>query len=231
MLDTSLMQLLWLASPALPVGGFSYSEGLEGAIEHGLVSSESDVIHWLADQLHLSLARSELPVLAQALLAWQTDHLERISELNQWILQTRESSELRAQTEQMGRSLTDVLRQQNKLTPVQTQYLAELAKTPIKALSYPVAFALAASRSGATAHNCLVCYAFGWAENLMQAAIKSMPIGQTAGQRILAALMQEIPLAANAALLVEHPAQQAFSPGLAILSSRHEVQYSRLFRS
>ena len=231
MLDVSLMQLLWLASPALPVGGFSYSEGLEGAIEHGVVSTEKDVITWLTDQLHLSLARSDLPVLAMALHAWQNDDFTRIAALNQWVLQTRESSELRAQTEQMGRSLTDVLRQQNKLTPPQTQYLAELAATPTKGLSYPVAFALAASRSGATAQNCLVCYAFGWAENLMQAAIKSMPIGQTGGQRILAALMQEIPVAANAALTVEYPLQQAFTPGLAVLSSRHEVQYSRLFRS
>ena len=231
MLDVSLMQLLWLASPALPVGGFSYSEGLEGAIEHGLVSTEQGVSAWLTDQLHLSLARSDLPVLAMALQAWHSDDFTRIAELNQWVLQTRESSELRAQTEQMGRSLTDVLRQQSKLTAPQTQYLAELAATPTKGLSYPVAFALAASRSGATAQNCLVCYAFGWAENLMQAAIKSMPIGQTGGQRILAALMQEIPLAANAALTVKYPLQQAFTPGLAVLSSRHEVQYSRLFRS
>jgi len=231
MLDTSLMQLLWLASPALPVGGFSYSEGLEAAIDNALVTEEADVVAWLGDQLHLSLARSDLPVLAMALRAWQASDFARVSDLNQWVLCTRESSELRAQTEQMGRSLTDVLRQQSKLTPEQTAFLASLHRTPQKALSYPLAFALAASGSGASARSCLVCYAFGWAENLMQAALKSMQLGQTAGQRILAGLMQAIPPAVAYALEVEYGQQQAFTPGIAIVSSRHEAQYSRLFRS
>jgi urease accessory protein len=231
MQDTSLMQLLWLASPALPVGGFSYSEGLEAAIDNALVGEEADVVVWLSDQLHLSLARSDLPVLAMALTAWQAADFQQVAELNQWVLCTRESSELRAQTEQMGRSLTDVLRQQNKITPAQTDFLAALQTRPQKALTYPVAFALAASRSGASTQSCLVCYAFGWAENLMQAAIKSMPLGQTAGQRILAALMQQIPAAVENAMAVEYGQQQAFTPGIAILSSRHEAQYSRLFRS
>ena len=231
MQDTSLMQLLWLASPALPVGGFSYSEGLEAAVDNALVAEEADVVAWLADQLHLSLARADLPVLALALAAWKTDDFTRAADLNRWILCTRESSELRAQTEQMGRSLTDVLRQQSKLSPAQTDFLATLQTSAQRALTYPLAFALAASRSGASTQSCLVCYAFGWAENLMQAAIKSMPLGQTAGQRILAALMHEIPSAVEHAMGVEYGQQQAFTPGIAIVSSRHEAQYSRLFRS
>ena len=62
-----LLQLIWLASPALPIGGFSYSEGLESAIEHGWVHDETSVADWLADQLHLSQARGDLSVVAQAL--------------------------------------------------------------------------------------------------------------------------------------------------------------------
>ena len=106
----SLLQLLWLASPALPVGGFSYSEGLEAAIEAGAVKDEGGAQIWLLDQLHLCLGRSELPLLAQAIVAWAAHDAARIAALNAWALTTRESGELRRQTEQMGRSMLEWLR-------------------------------------------------------------------------------------------------------------------------
>src|SRR5882724_3013573 len=99
----SLLQLMWLASPALPVGGFSYSEALEAAVEAGLVTTETDARAWLRDQLHLGLARSDLAVCAKAFLAWQRDDRADIAELNDWVTTTRETSELRQQTQQMGR--------------------------------------------------------------------------------------------------------------------------------
>jgi urease accessory protein len=223
--DSSLLQLMWLASPALPIGGFSYSEGLEAAVESCRVTTESEATAWLLDQLELSLARGELAVLAQAILAWQAADASRITVLNSWVLQTRESSELRAQTEQMGRSLLEWLRNHTTATASQIDLLAELQPT------YPLAFALAASATGAPVRECLLAYAFGWAENMVQAAIKSVPLGQSAGQRILSALTAAIPAAIEHALAVPDHARQAFSPMLAILSARHEVQYSRLFRS
>ena len=94
-----------------------------------------------------------------------------------------------------------------------------------------MAYALAASATGAPLRECLLAYAFGWAENMVQAAIKSVPLGQSAGQRILSALTAEIPAAVDHALAVTDDTRQAFAPMLAILSSQHEVQYSRLFRS
>ncbi|MEX1165903.1 MAG: urease accessory UreF family protein, partial [Hydrogenophaga sp.] len=100
-----LLQLLWLASPALPVGGFSYSEGLEAAVDGGLVTDEASATAWLLDQLHLGLARSDLAVVAQAIPAWRSNDLARITELNDWVLLTRETQEFRLQVEQMGRSL------------------------------------------------------------------------------------------------------------------------------
>ena len=225
MLDASLMQLMWLASPALPIGGFSYSEGLEAAVDTGMVSTEEEAAAWLVDQLHLGLARGELPVVAQAWQAWHAHDTDTIASLNAWVLHTRESAELRAQTEQMGRSLLEWLR--NHTTASATQIATLAAQDP----SYPLAFALAAASTGAPQRACLAAYAFGWAENMAQAAIKSVPLGQSAGQRILSAISAAIPNALDAALAVPPGAQQAFTPMLAILSAQHEVQYSRLFRS
>jgi urease accessory protein len=223
--DTAFMQLMWLASPALPIGGFSYSEVLEAAVESGRVTNEAEAATWLMDQLHLSLSRSDLAAVAQGIAAWRADDTARIAQLNAWVLQTRESGELRAQTEQMGRSLLEWLRKHTTATPEQIAALAAMDA------SYPMAFALAASATGAPLRECLLTYAFGWAENLAQAAIKSVPLGQSSGQRILSALAAEIPAAVDHALTLDDATRQAFSPLLAILSSQHEVQYSRLFRS
>ncbi len=225
MLDSSLMQLMWLASPALPIGGFSYSECLEAAVDTGRAATESEASTWLVDQLHMTLARSELPAVAQAIAAWRADDQARIGRLNAWVLQTRESAELRAQTEQMGKSLLEWLKNHTTATPAQIALLAGQEPT------YLIAFALAASATHAPVRECLLAFAFGWAENMMQAAIKAVPLGQSAGQRILSALTAEIPAAVDHALSVNDETRQAFSPMLAILSSRHEVQYSRLFRS
>ncbi len=221
----SLLQLIWLASPALPVGGFSYSEGLEAGVDRGGVATESVAADWLSDQLHLSLARGDLAVIAQAIPAWRSKDLVRVKALNDWVLQTRETSELRLQAEQMGRSLLEWLRNHQSISDAHLQVCAQLPPT------YPVAFALAASPLDAGVPDCLTAYAFGWAENMMQAALKSVPLGQSAGQRILARLAAEIPAAITTAMALEDQDRQAFSPMLAILSSQHETQYSRLFRS
>ncbi len=230
---TSLLQLIWLASPALPVGGFSYSEGLEAAILRAQTAPEniadntdnSWISQWLIDQLQLTLARGDLAVIAQAIPAWRGSNFIRVTELNDWLLQTRETSELRAQTEQMGRSLCHWLHNHDGVDAAHLGHCERLPPT------YPVAFALAAAQTEASARDCLLTYAFGWAENMAQAAIKSVPLGQTAGQRILARLSQAIPASVQAAMDLPEDERQAFSPMLAILSSQHETQYSRLFRS
>jgi urease accessory protein len=218
----SLLQLIWLASPALPVGGFSYSEGLEAAIEWAGVGNEDAAADWLAGQLHLSLARSDLAVVAQAIGAWRNGESARIRELNGWVFQTRESAEFRLQTEQMGRSFVEWL----KLRHADAAAIFDTLPA-----SYPIAFAFAASRTEAPVRDACLAFAFGWAENMAAAAVKAVPLGQSAGQRILGRLAAEIPAAVDRALALADDERQAFSPMLAVLSARHETQYSRLFRS
>lgn len=224
----SLLQLIWLASPALPVGGFSYSEGLEVAVDRAGVTTEAAAASWLLEQLTLTQARGDMAALHAALQAWRAGDHARVRRLNDWVLHTRESSEMRLQTEQMGKSLGDWLRNQHSGDTAAMHDIAVLAALPP---TYPVAFALAAATTQARAEDVLLAYTFGWAENMVQAAIKSVPLGQNAGQRILAQLATAIPGAVAHALQLRDDDRQAFSPMLAILSAQHETQYSRLFRS
>jgi urease accessory protein len=223
---SALLQLLWLASPALPIGGFSYSEGIESAVAHGWVHDEVSTAHWLSQQLRLSQARGDLSLAAQALRAWREDDPATLRRLNDWLLQTRESAELRLQSEQMGRSLLDWLRNHDTATPAQISQCQALGQP-----CYPLVMALALAASEAAPEDALLAYAFAWSEAMVGAAIKSVPLGQSAGQRILARLAAEIPAAVAEAIATDESRRQAFSPMLAILSARHETQYSRLFRS
>ena len=218
----SLLQLIWLASPALPIGGFSYSEGLEAGVEWAGLAGEAQAAEWIADQLHLSLARGDLAVVAQSIPAWRDGDTARVRALNAWVLQTRESAEFLLQTEQMGRSFVEWLKLHH----------ADVADAfeglPI---TYPVAFAFAAGRTQASVRDGCLAFAFGWAENMVGAAVKSVPLGQSAGQRMLGRLAEEIPPAVDHALTLGDDERQAFTPMLAVYSARHETQYSRLFRS
>lgn len=224
--DATLLRLMWLASPALPVGGFSYSEGLEAAVEAGLVADEASAREWLLDQLWLSLARADLPVVAAAWHAWRDADAARVAELNAWVTTTRESAEQRLQSEQMGRSLAVWLREMDG-GDARVSMLSSLLPAP----TWPLAFALAAWRSGAAARQALLACGFSWVENMVQAALKAVPLGQNAGQRMLGALAAALPAAVDAALALADGERQAFTPRLAILCSQHETQYSRLFRS
>jgi urease accessory protein len=225
--DSALLQLIWLASPALPVGAFSYSEGLEAAVDSGRVSDEASAGQWLRDQLMLAQARSELAAAAAAWQAWDSHDTARLAALNTWVLASRESAEFRLQTEQAGRSLADWLRQRGPDDDARLATLRALAPSP----AWPLALALAAWRSGAPPRAALLAMAFGWAENMVQAAVKAVPLGQSAGQRLLGALATAIPAAVDDALARDDHTRQAFTPMLAILSAQHEAQYSRLFRS
>ena len=223
---TTLMKLMWLASPALAVGGFSYSEGLESAVEQGWVIDEPSATQWLIDQMLLSQAKGDWSLVAQAITSWSEFKESELEELNTWVLMTRETHEFRLQCVQMGRSLLNWLTTHQNLQDPRVQWCSTL-DTP----TWPVVYALALHLSHADVRSGLVALAFGWAENMAQTAMKTIPLGQIAGQKILNQLIENIPQAIEVAMQTQSTKRQLFSPHLSILSSQHEHQYSRLFRS
>ncbi len=225
---STLLHMMWLASPALPVGGFSYSEGIEAAVDAGLVADEAQTLAWLRGQLQLTLARSELPAACAAHAAWQLGDGAALQAIQTWVLSTRETTELRQQTLQMGRSMLEWLRNLQPAHPG-LALSTQLLPAPV----WPLAFALGSLALGLDAEHSAHALAFSWLENQVQAAMRVVPLGQSSGQRLLAALTPDIPAAVAHARSLQHRMEdwQSFACMLAILSSRHETQYSRLFRS
>jgi len=210
----SLPRLLQLASPALPTGAYSYSQGLEAAVEAGIVADAATAERWIGDVLELSIATLEAPLLARMM-----SEPGRIGELNELFLATRETAELRAETAQMGHSLRLLL--SGLGAPVDEA----------EECGYPAAFAQAALAWKLDPQDALVAYLWSWLENQVLAAVKVVPLGQTDGQRILSALAARLPAIAQSAVARSEDEWCNFAPGLALLSARHETQYSRLFRS
>ena len=209
----SLAKLLQLASPALPVGAYSYSGGLEAAIEAAVVGDAATAERWIGDVLEHSVAKMEAPVLLAFLASGNS------AELNERFLATRETSELRAETVQMGYSLSRLLKDLGA------------GEVPLEEPSFPAAFAFAAAYWKIAPEAALQAYLWSWLENQVMAAVKAVPLGQTEGQRIVLRLGEKISALLPGILRMKDDELGNFAPGLAILSSRHETQYSRLFRS
>jgi urease accessory protein len=228
MSPAELCAVLHLASPALPVGAFSYSQGLEAAVEAGLVSDASGARDWIASGLDV-LARGELALLVHQCRRWQAGDAGAsgaLAEANADFLASRESRELRAESEQMGWSLVRLCVALDWGTHTQRAALAAL-----RPIALPTAFAYAASSQALSAEACASAYAFSWVENQVAAALKAVPLGQLAGQRILVGLRDALANAVRCALATGPDDVCTFAPQLGILSARHESQYSRLFRS
>ncbi|QBQ98659.1 urease accessory protein UreF [Paraburkholderia pallida] len=221
-----LTSLLHLASPALPIGAFSYSQGLEAAIDAGLVAHADDAAHWIASGLANVLAPGELPFIAHQLERWRTHDARALIEANEEFVASRESAELRRETAQMGWSLRQLCAQLEWGDAARRETLERI--TPI---AQPTAFAFAAFAHDAAVDATLAAYAFSWVENQVAAALKAVPLGQVAGQRIVVALRPAIESAVARALATPPGSLNTFAPQLGILSARHESQYSRLFRS
>jgi urease accessory protein len=218
-----LARLLQLASPVLPVGAFSYSQGLESAVEAGLVRDRATAERWIGDVAAFSLARWELPVLARLMTAWSAHDAAIAAAWNARFLASRESAELRAETVQMGYSLASLLRQLEVEGHAALDALGEPA--------FPAAFALAANAWSIEPRDAMTAYLWSWIENAAMAAVKCVPLGQTDAQRMLLAMGARIDGLVTEALGLDDGSMSNGLPNLALLSARHETQYSRLFRS
>ncbi len=225
-MNLPLVRLLQLASPALPVGAYSYSQGLESACESKIVRDKESAKIWINDILRFNIATMEAPVLARQFAAWQSQDLKSVAYWNQYFLASRETAELRAETEQMGYSLAKLLVDGKFCEPAQLALLNELQPK-----CFPAVFSFSAVNFAMAIHETLTAYLWSWLENQVIAAVKLVPLGQVAGQAMLFELGQNIPGLAEQALELGDDELCNLTPGLALLSAQHETQYSRLFRS
>ena len=222
----ALARLLQLASPALPVGAYSYSQGLEWAIESGDVTNSATAQRWIEDHLSLVLSRFEAPLYAACFDAWQREVAPEVGRLNAEFIAARESAEPRAETLQVGFSYAAWCREVAPVTDAQRAMLASLDRT-----CAPVAASLAAAASGVSVRDGLLAYLFGFAENQVMVLAKALPMGQIAAQKLLFLLGDAVTTAVDSALVLDEADWSSATPWLAIAQMKHETQYSRLFRS
>lgn len=226
MVPLALVRLLQLASPTLPVGAYTYSQGLEWAAEVRTVSDAQGAASWIGTLLEHTVGTFEAPIVARLHRAWSAPDVSALREWNAKFVASRETAELRAETLQMGYSCRRLLEELGILPDHLRVMLTELP-----APSFPSAWSCAAAAGKIGERDAVTAYLWAWLENQTMAALKIVPLGQSAGQRLLHELGGRLPEIAGRALSLGNDELSNFAPGLAIASSRHETQYSRLFRS
>lgn len=218
----ALLAAFHLASPALPVGGFAYSQGLERAIEEALVRDAHSALQWIADALMLVQARVDAPLWLRAFDAQRCEDRAALLRLNAELLALRETAELRSEAEQMGASLLRLF------APLG---LPASALASERAVSFTCAYASACAAMGIERGAGLAAYLWAWVENQVLVAIKSIPLGQQDGQAMLVALRDRVLGAVETARSLGDDEIGSGAIGYALVSVRHETQYSRLYRS
>lgn len=231
MTPDALVSLMRLSSPALPIGGFSYSQGLETAIESGWVRTEAEVGDWLASLLEANIGKFDAPLGLALCVAAAEANPERMRQLHERWLASRETAELLAETLQMGQSLLQML-SGLELEPWVAEQVGAMRSNEAPC-GLPFAWALAARAFGLAPQAALAAWLWSWLENQVMAAIKAVPLGQQAGQRLFSTLRPRLAQVIErcAAGVEDDSSWSNFAPGFAIACSRHETQYSRLFRS
>lgn len=220
--DAALLSLLQLASPALPVGAYSYSEGLETLVEIGQIHDPDSLHHWLVQELHYGAIRLEAAVMLRAYNAVSVEDRHALNYWNRWLSAAKETAELREQSQQMGRALIRLLQE------IRPQSLAHACDRPC---NFAIAFGLAAADWQINDKAATLGYLHSWATNLINAGIKLIPLGQTAGQRLLLELHPNLSQAVQEVLNLGDDNLYSCGWGLALASMAHETQYTRLFRS
>ena len=221
--DLGLLRLLQLVSPSLPVGMYSYSQGMEQAVENGWIKDEAQTQAWLAGVLRHGLGCLDAPLLVRLYEAWAVDNIDAVEHWSMELTAMRETAELRAEDRQTGQALARLL------DGLGVEQAKAWSRHPHA--SFATLFALAAVEWGVPKSQAVTGYVWSWLENQALCAVKLVPLGQLAGQRLLHELAREIPGLVNAALDLPDDEIGSSSFALSLASSRHERQYSRLFRS
>ncbi|WP_193601567.1 urease accessory UreF family protein [Marinobacter salexigens] len=224
--DMALLGLMQLVSPALPIGAFAWSQGLESAFELGWVTNEQELGEWLEGVLDDGLTRCELPVLVRLQNCWAKADSEGLAYWNDWLHANRETAELSDEGARLGLALVRLLTSL-AVQPQTEQGDARLPEEP----DYVTVFAWTAHQRRVPVRQTLLGFAWGWLENQLAVACKAMPLGHTAAQRLSELLRPKLVTAVEAALLLTDEQMGPILPGLALASAQHETQYSRLFRS
>ena len=222
--DRQLLRLLQLASPLLPVGGYSYSEGLESLILQGIIADRSTLQAWIESELQAGAIRIDTAVMDRAYLAGLELNPERLQYWNHWLSAVRETEELRQQSWQMGGSLA-------KLVVELTPGIQDLITAIARPCHYAIAFGVAAQYWQIDRQAAILAYLHSWATNQIGVGVKLIPLGQTAGQQIVWQLQGELDLLAQIIPTLADRDLHACSWGSSLASMQHETLYSRLFRS
>ncbi|NOT84255.1 MAG: urease accessory protein UreF [Methylococcaceae bacterium] len=221
--DLALLRLLQLVSPGLPIGMYSYSQGLEKTVEDGWIRTANDAGIWISGLMAQGQCGIDLPILARLYRAWETNDVEQVRYWSKTLIAYRETAELRAEDRQTGQALARLLNDLNQ--PEMQPWIREADTT------LATTFSFAAVRWGIRLRETLVGYVWSWLENQVLCAVKLVPLGQVAGQRLLQDLAADIPAVVDQALNITDADLGGSAFSLALASSRHEMQYSRLFRS
>ena len=220
----SLLRLQQLASPILPVGSYSYSEGLELLVETGAISNAAALKDWLVQELELGSFSIDGAILCRAYCALESNNLNQLKDWNHWWSAARETHELRQQSWKMGQSLIRLLR---SLDPTMNPWIDHLEQPA----NWTIIFGAAAAHWKIDLRSTLLAYGQSWASNLIGAGVKLIPLGQTAGQQILLELLPTIVTMSDRAMVMQDTELCSCSWGLALASSQHEQQTVRLFQS
>ncbi|QDZ38743.1 urease accessory protein UreF [Euhalothece natronophila Z-M001] len=222
-----ILKLLQLSNSALPLGAYSYSEGLETAIEQQWIRNQSDLSHWLSQELSHGAIRLETALMLRAYHGWLNGEIDTIQYWNQWSSAVKETSELREQSWQMGNSLIRLLLALDKNSSTLEPRLQALGKS----YNYAIALGIASAHWQIEENLAILGHLHSWTTNMVNAGVKLIPLGQTAGQQLLQELHPLMEITTAEILVLPDEDLYSCSWGLGLASMQHEIQYSRLFRS
>ena len=221
--DLSLLKLMNLMSPTLPIGGFTYSQGIEKAIESNWITDFESAKKWLESQLLINLKFTDLPILMRLYKSVDSKNYKRVTYWSNFLLACRETMELRDEEKNRGRSLAKLI---ESLEKDQAKEWSKILKT-----NHLLGYAFLSNVWNISIKKLLLGYSWSWLENQVAATVKIIPLGQTDGQKLLNEIIKKIPNVVEEAEIIKDNEIGISQPAFVIASCLHETQYTRIYRS